>query len=149
VAKKDETPSAQSEAPEAQVDEATSPEVPLAEAPALKLHAVTYETTAPETAPLEEEAVTDEASAAESPTKWLCPKDGWAMEPMGRRGRGGAWRCPTCRGVFIDVEAMRRGRGARPLMWAPGPVWAPVVVSVAVSVLLTVLVRWLKSRPKS
>jgi len=29
-------------------------------------------------------------------TTWNCPKDGTVMQPMGRRGRSGAWRCPTC-----------------------------------------------------
>jgi len=45
----------------------------------------------------------------ETPTAWPCPKDGTAMAQMGRRTS--AWRCPTCRGIFIDTEAMRRMRG--------------------------------------
>jgi len=53
--------------------------------------------------------VTDEKLAAEKPTAWSCPKDGTPMTPMGRRIS--AWRCPTCRGIFLDTEAMRRGRG--------------------------------------
>ena len=132
MAKKDETPSEPAEASEASVIEAENLETPTAEAPVSKL-----------------QAVTDETPAAETPPKWLCPKDGSAMGPMGRRGRGGMWRCPDCGSIFVDTEVMRRGRGGRPLMWAPGPVWAPVVVSVGVSVLLTVIVRWLRSRPKS
>jgi hypothetical protein len=78
--------------------------------------------------------VTDETA-----TTWQCPKDGMAMEPMGRRG-GGAWRCPTCRGVFLDVEAMRRGRKGQP------PKWAPFVMSVAMSLLVTCVVRRLRRR---
>jgi hypothetical protein len=74
-------------------------------------------------------------------TAWQCPKDGAAMQPMGRRGRGGAWRCPRCQGIFIDTEAMRRGRAGRPT-W-----WAPVVTSVAVSLLTTFVARRLRKRP--
>jgi hypothetical protein len=79
--------------------------------------------------------MTDETQGA-----WTCPKDGAAMQPMGRRGRGGAWRCPTCRGIFIDMEVMRRGRAGSP------PWWAPVVTSVLVSLLATVVVRRLRRR---
>jgi hypothetical protein len=75
----------------------------------------------------------------ETPTAWQCPKDGTAMQPMGRRA--GAWRCPECRGIFIDTGAMRRGRAGR------APAWAPVVVSVLASLLATVLVRRLRRRP--
>jgi hypothetical protein len=61
------------------------------------------------------------------------------MEPMGRHRRGKAWRCPTCRVVFLDVEAMRRDRkGQQP------PKWAPVVPSVLFSLLATVVVRRLR-----
>jgi hypothetical protein len=67
-----------------------------------------------------------------------CPKDSTAMQPMGRRT--GAWRCRTCRGVFIDTEAMRQRRASR------SPVWAPVVLSVLTSVILTRLVRRLGRR---
>lgn len=74
----------------------------------------------------------------ERQTSWKCPKDGMVMQPMGRRP--GAWRCPTCRGIFIDTEAMRRGRACSP------PWWAPVVMSIAMSVLATVLARWLRRR---
>jgi len=74
--------------------------------------------------------MTDERTSA-----WACPKDAAAMEPMGRRGRGGAWRCPMCRGVFLDVEAMRRGRRGQP------PKWAPVVTSILMSLLATFVVR--------
>jgi len=76
----------------------------------------------------------------ETVTAWPCPKDGTAMQPMGRRRRGGAWRCPTCRGVFIDTEAMRRGRGGQP------PMWAPFVMSLLMSVLATFVVRRLRRR---
>ena len=67
---------------------------------------------------------------------WACPKDGTEMAPIGRRS--GAWRCPACRGVFIDTEAMRRGRCGRPQKWAP------VVTSVVVSLLATFVVRRLR-----
>ena len=77
----------------------------------------------------------------ETKTEWPCPKDGTSMQPMGRRGRGGAWRCPACRGVFIDTEAMRRGRGGQP------PVWAPFVMSLLMSLLATFVVRRLRRRP--
>jgi predicted RNA-binding Zn-ribbon protein involved in translation (DUF1610 family) len=85
--------------------------------------------------PKEEQVVTEETVTA-----WPCPKDGTAMQPMGRRRRGGAWRCPTCRGVFIDTEAMRRGRGGQP------PMWAPFVMSLLMSVLATFVVRRLRRR---
>ena len=75
--------------------------------------------------------MTDEAKTA-----WQCPKDGMAMQPLGRRS--GAWRCPTCRGMFMDTEAMRRGRP---------PTWVPVLTSVLVSLLATVVVRRLRRRP--
>jgi hypothetical protein len=72
-------------------------------------------------------------------TKWQCPKDGAAMQQMGRRS--GAWRCPDCRGVFIDTAAaMPRGRGARP------PWWALVVTSVLMSLLATFAIRRLRRR---
>lgn len=57
---------------------------------------------------------------------WKCLKDGAAMQPLGRWGRGGAWRCPMCGAIFLDTEAMRRGRAGSP------PWWAPVVTSVLV-----------------
>ena len=82
--------------------------------------------------------MTDETTSA-----WACPKDATAMEPMGRRGRGGAWRCPTCRGVFLDVEAMRRGRKGQP------PKWAPFVMSILMSLLVTFIVRRLRRRPRN
>jgi len=88
-----------------------------------------------EAPPSEGEAVTDETKMA-----WACPKDATEMAPMGRRGRSGAWRCSTCGGIFIDTEAMRRGRGARP------PMWAPVVFSVVMSVVTTVVVKRLMRR---
>ncbi len=71
---------------------------------------------------------------------WACPKDGTEMAPMGRRS--GAWRCPSCKAVFLDVEAMRRGRPDNP------PAWAPVVSSVVMSILATVIVRRLRHRRK-
>jgi hypothetical protein len=64
---------------------------------------------------------------------WVCPKDGTGMSPIGRRS--GAWRCPACKAVFLDVEAMRRKRGDRPA------VVPQVVVSVAMSLVMTVLIR--------
>jgi tRNA(Ile2) C34 agmatinyltransferase TiaS len=69
---------------------------------------------------------------------WACPKDGTEMASVGRRS--GAWRCPACKAVFLDVEAMRRGRRDTP------PAWAPVVMSVAMSLLATFLVRRLLRR---
>lgn len=86
--------------------------------------------------PVEERIV-----AEETPTAWSCPKDGTAMEPLGRRSR--AYRCPECRGVFIDTTAMRRGRGGRP------PKWSPVVTSVLFSLLATFVVRRLRRRSRS
>ena len=79
--------------------------------------------------------MSDETQAA-----WMCPKDGAAMQPLGRRGRGGAWRCPTCRGIFIDTGAMRRGRGQPPK-------WSPILTSVLVSLLAVVVARRLRKRP--
>jgi len=84
--------------------------------------------------------MTEETSAADRPRAWPCPKDGASMQPMGRRGRGGAWRCPTCRGIFLDTEAMRRGRQGR------APMWSPVVTSVLMSLLATFVVRRLRRR---
>jgi hypothetical protein len=55
----------------------------------------------------------------ETQTEWKCPKDGMSMQPQGRRSR--AWRCPTYKGIFMDTEAMRRGRP---------PKWTPVLTSV-------------------
>ena len=77
--------------------------------------------------------MTDEAR-----TEWACPRDGSAMEPMGRRS--GAWRCPVCRGIFLDVETMRRGREGRP------PAWLPVALSLGLSLLMTFAVRRLRRR---
>jgi hypothetical protein len=71
-------------------------------------------------------------------TTWNCPRDGTVMQPLGRPGRGGAWRCPMCRAIFLDTEAMRQGRP---------PWWAPVVTSVLVSLLATVVARRLRKRP--
>ena len=85
-----------------------------------------------------EAIVTDEAQSA-----MACPKDGTSMEPVGRRGRGGAYRCPECKSIFLDMEAMRRRRAGQP------PMWAPVVMSVLMSVGMTLLVRRLRRRPKA
>ena len=71
----------------------------------------------------------------ETQTAWKCPKDGTAMEPLGRRS--GAWRCPTCKGMFMDTEAMRRGRP---------PWWSPVLTSVVMSLLARAVVRHLRRR---
>lgn len=73
----------------------------------------------------------------ETQTLWKCPKDGAVMQPMGRRGRSGAWRCPTCQGIFIDTGVMRQGRP---------PWWAPVVTSVLVSLLARAVARRLRRR---
>ena len=70
----------------------------------------------------------------ETQTAWKCPKDGMVMQPLGRRS--GAWRCPTCRGVFLDVEDVRRRRGGQ----QPSK-WAPVVSSILLSLLMTAVVR--------
>ena len=74
----------------------------------------------------------------ETTTVWACPKDGTTMTPMGRRARGGAWRCPTCRGIFLDTETMRRGRAGGP------PPWVPMLTSVAWSLLAVAIVRRLR-----
>lgn len=83
--------------------------------------------------------MTSEAMAAE--TMLACPKDGAAMVPASRRGRGSMYRCPSCSGVFLDLEAVRRGRANRQ------SAWVPVVVSVLMSLAMTVLVRRLR-RPR-
>lgn len=75
--------------------------------------------------------MTDETVVA-----WKCPKDGTVMETRGRRS--GVLRCPTCRGVFLDTEAMRRGRP---------PKWSPVLTSVLMSLAATVVARRLRRRP--
>jgi ssDNA-binding Zn-finger/Zn-ribbon topoisomerase 1 len=62
------------------------------------------------------------------------------MAPMERRRRGGAWRCPDCGGIFIDMGTRRRGRGARP------PALVPVLSSVAWSLLALAIVRRLRRR---
>jgi hypothetical protein len=77
--------------------------------------------------------MTDEAQ-----TEWKCPKDGAVMQSLGRRGRGGAWRCPTCKGMFIHTDAMRRGRPS----W-----WSPILTSVVMSLLARAVVRYLRRRP--
>jgi hypothetical protein len=82
----------------------------------------------------------DQTMLHEVPTELTCPKDGSAMAPMGRRGRGGAYRCPECKGVFLDIGAMRAGRAGQP------PWWAPVVSSLLFSIGMTMLVRRLRRR---
>jgi hypothetical protein len=72
--------------------------------------------------------MTDDTTVA-----WLCPKDGTEMGPIGRRS--GAWRCPVCKGVFIDVEAMRRGRGDGP------PVAPKVFLNIAIAITALVIAR--------
>jgi hypothetical protein len=66
---------------------------------------------------------------------WQCPKDGTAMQSQGRRS--GAWRCPACTGIFMDTEAMRRGRPS----W-----WSPILTSVVMSLLARAVVRHLRRR---
>ena len=74
----------------------------------------------------------------ENVTAWKCPKDGTVTQPLGRRS--GAWRCPTCRGVFIDTGARPQGRP---------PWWAPVLTSLAISLLARFVARRLGRRPNS
>ncbi len=74
-------------------------------------------------------------------TAWQCPKDAMTMQPMGRRS--GAWRCPTCRGVFIDTEAMRRRRRGGPAKVSP------VVTSVLLGLVATYMVRRLRRRSRT
>jgi hypothetical protein len=84
--------------------------------------------------------MTEETPTMESSTAMTCPKDGTAMGPLGRRGRGGAYRCPVCKSVFLDVEAMRHGRSRQQMTWAP------LVMSIAMSLVMTALVRRLRHR---
>ncbi len=84
--------------------------------------------------------MTEETPTMESPSAMTCPKDGTAMAPLGRRGRGGAYRCPVCKSVFLDVEAMRHGRSRQQMTWAP------LVMSIAMSLVMTALVRRLRHR---
>ena len=74
--------------------------------------------------------MTDETGEA-----WQCPKDGTVMQPLGRRSR--AWRCPTCKGMFIDTGNVRRGRPAK---------WSPILTSVVMSLLARAVVRHLRRR---
>jgi hypothetical protein len=74
--------------------------------------------------------------ADQAQTAWKCPKDGMVMQPQGRRSR--AWRCPACKGMFIDTGAMRRGRP---------PKWSPVLTSILLSLLARAVVRHLRPRP--
>jgi tRNA(Ile2) C34 agmatinyltransferase TiaS len=73
----------------------------------------------------------------ETQTAWQCPKDGTAMQPLGRRS--GAWRCPTCRGIFMDTEAMRHRRP---------PTWSPVLTSVIMSLVARAVARRLRRHPQ-
>jgi Transcription factor zinc-finger len=75
--------------------------------------------------------------ADETGTAWTCPKHGVAMKSFGRRS--GAWRCPTCRGIFMDTEEMRRRRP---------PTWQPVLTSVLVSLAATAVARRVRRRAK-
>jgi tRNA(Ile2) C34 agmatinyltransferase TiaS len=72
----------------------------------------------------------------ETQTAWKCPKDGTAMQAFGRRS--GAWRCPACKGMFMDTAAMRRGRP---------PKWSPVLTSILMSLLARAVVRHLRRHP--
>jgi hypothetical protein len=82
--------------------------------------------------------MTHETNAADPPTVMACPRDGTAMTPVGRRG--GAYRCPTCRSMFLDVQRMRRGAAGRP------PMWSPIVSSIVMSVVMTMLARAIARR---
>ena len=84
--------------------------------------------------------MTEETPTMESPNAMTCPKDGTAMAPFGRSGRGGAYRCPVCKSVFLDVEAMRHGRSRQQMTMAP------LVMSIALSLVMTALVRRLRHR---
>ena len=66
---------------------------------------------------------------------WQCPKDGTVMQPLGRRSR--AWRCPTCKGMFIDTRATRRGRP---------PTWSPILTIILLSLFARAVVRHLRRR---
>jgi predicted RNA-binding Zn-ribbon protein involved in translation (DUF1610 family) len=87
--------------------------------------------------------MTEEIRPAESEGAMACPKDGTSMAPVSRRRPGAAYRCPECSGVFLDVAAVRQGRAGQP------PLWAPFVMSVLMSVVMTLLVRRLRHRPKA
>lgn len=84
--------------------------------------------------------MTTEMPTTDSPAAMTCPKDGTAMAPMGRSGRGGAYRCPACKSVFLDLEAMRHGRSRQQMRVAP------LVMSIAMSLVMTALVRRLRHR---
>ena len=74
----------------------------------------------------------------ENVTARKCPKDGTVTQPLGRRS--GTWRCPDRSRHLLDTGARRQGR----LPW-----WAPVVMSVLLSLLATVVVRRLRRRPRT
>ena len=73
----------------------------------------------------------------ETETAWKCPKDGTVMQPLGRGS--GAWRCPTCKGIFMDTAAMRHRRP---------PTWSPVLTSIVMSLLATTVARRLSDLPR-
>lgn len=81
--------------------------------------------------------MTDQTMTNATPAEFPCPKDGTAMVHMGRR-MSGAYRCPECKSVFLDMPAMRSARADRP------PIWAPIVMSILMSVGMTLLVRRLR-----
>jgi len=64
---------------------------------------------------------------------WACPKDGTDMQHIGRRP--GAWRCPTCNAVFLDIETMRSRRGG------PSSPVRSIVGSIALSLVATLVAR--------
>jgi tRNA(Ile2) C34 agmatinyltransferase TiaS len=71
----------------------------------------------------------------ETQTAWKCPKDGTPMQPQGRRS--GAWRCPTCKGMLVDTEAMRQGQPR----W-----WSPILTSVVMGLVARAGVRHVRRR---
>ena len=77
----------------------------------------------------------EELVVSQTETNWTCPKDGTVMKPLGRRS--GAWRCPTCRSMFIDREGARRG--------GP-PMVARMLMNVAMGLAVTAIVRRLRRR---
>ena len=64
------------------------------------------------------------------------------MERLGR-GRGYAYRCPTCRGVFLDIEGVRARRAGGP------PVAPRALTNVVASVMALLVIRRLVGRGKS
>ena len=68
-------------------------------------------------------------------TAWVCPKDGTLMQSHGWRSE--AWRCPTCKVIFIDIEAMWQERPR----W-----WSPILTSILMSTLARAVVRHRRRR---